>query len=319
VFAAIEEALEVGRQAALPVQISHFKLSNKRLWGQSARTIAMVDRARAAGLDVTVDQYPYAASSTTLSILLPSWALAGGSDAVRQRLADPATRARVAREMKDHIRGRNGRKRLDYAVVASCAWDRGREGKTITRINEERGRKRRLEDEIQTVLEMMDQGGAQMVYHSMDERDVERILRVPYAMVASDAGVIEPGVGMPHPRGYGTNARVLGRYVRERKTVRLEDAVRKMTSLPAQRFGLVERGLVRPGMWADLAVFDEATVADRATFAAPHAPAQGFRYVLVNGEVVVEEGRHLGARPGQVLAGPGAVPARPAPDTAVGP
>jgi N-acyl-D-amino-acid deacylase len=303
VFAAIAEAVEVGRQAGLPVQISHFKISNKKLWGQSAKTIALVERARAAGLDVTVDQYPYAASSTGLGTLLPSWALAGGADAVRRRLGDPATRARVAREMKDHIRHRNGRKRLDYAVVASCAWDRSRDGKTIARINEERGRKRRLEDEILTVLEMVEEGGAQMVYHSMDERDVERILRVPWAMVASDAGVIEPGEGVPHPRAYGTNARVLGRYVREKGTLRLEEAIRKMTSLPAQRFGLGERGLVRPGMWADLAVFDERTVADRATFAAPHAPAQGMRYVVVNGEVVVDEGRHLGARPGRVLLG----------------
>lgn len=306
VLAAIDEAMEVGRQAGLPVQISHFKVSNKKLWGQSAQTIARVDRARASGLDVTVDQYPYTASSTALSVLLPSWALAGGSDALRQRLADPATRARVAREMKDHIRRRNGRKRLDYAIVAGCTWDRSREGKTIARLNEEAGRKRRLEDEIETVLEMMEKGGAQMVYHSMDERDVEQILRVPYAMVASDAGVAEPGVGRPHPRGYGTNARVLGRYVREKGTVRLEEAIRKMTSLPAQRFGLTDRGLVRPGMWADLAVFDAATVADRATFEAPHAPSHGFRYVLVNGEVVAEDGRHTGMRSGRVLTGSGA-------------
>jgi N-acyl-D-amino-acid deacylase len=301
VFAAIDEAVEVGRQAGLPVQISHFKVSNKNLWGQSVRTIAQVDRARAAGLDVTVDQYPYAASSTGLSTLLPSWALAGGGDALRARLADRATRDRVAREMKDHIRRRNGRKRLDYAVVASCSWDRTRDGLSLSAINERLGRPRRLEHEIETVLEMMEKGGAQMVYHAMDEQDVERILRVPYAMVASDAGVVEPGMGRPHPRAYGTNARVLGRYVRERGALRLEEAVRKMTSLPAQRFGLVDRGLVRPGLWADLVVFDPAAVADRATFEAPHAPPAGFRFVLVNGEVVVEDGRHLGTRPGQVL------------------
>ena len=302
VFAAIEEAVDVGRQAGLPVQISHFKVSNKNLWGQSQRTIAQVEAARAAGVDVTVDQYPYTASSTALSTLLPAWALAGGPDALRGRLADAPTRARLAREMKDHIRGRNGRKRLDYAVVASCAWDRTRDGLSITEINRRLGRKGRLEDEIETVLEMMEKGGAQMVYHSMDERDVERILRVPYAMVASDAGVVEPGVGVPHPRAYGTNARVLGRYVREKGTLRLEEAVRRMTSLPAQRFGLADRGLLRPGSWADLAVFDAATVADRATYQAPHAPSHGFRYVLVNGAVVVEEGRHTGARPGHVLA-----------------
>jgi N-acyl-D-amino-acid deacylase len=311
VFAAIEEALDIGRQAGVPVQISHFKVSNKKLWGQSAKTIAMVDRARAGGLDVTVDQYPYTASSTSLATLLPAWALAGGADAVKQRLADPATRAKVAREMKDHIRRRNGRKRLDYAVVASCAWDRSRDGKTISRINEEAGGRRRLEDEIATVLDMTEKGGAQMVYHSMDERDVERILRVPYAMVASDAGVIEPGEGVPHPRGYGANARVLGRYVREKKTLRLEEAVRKMTSLPAQRFGLTERGLLRPGMWADLVVFDEAAVADRATYQAPHAASAGFRYVMVNGEIVAEDGRVLGARPGRILLGPGARPPQP--------
>jgi N-acyl-D-amino-acid deacylase len=305
VFAAIEEALEIGRAASLPVQISHFKISNKSLWGQSAKSIALVEGARAAGLDVTVDQYPYAASSTGLSTLLPAWALAGGSEALGRRLADAPTRARVAREMKDHIRRRNGRDRLDYAVVAYCAWDRTREGKSIARINQEAGRRPRLEQEIETVLEMMGKGGADMVYHSMDEGDVERILRFPYAMVASDAGVVEPGIGMPHPRTYGTNARVLGRYVRDKKTLRLEEAIRKMTSLPAQRFGLTERGLVRPGMWADLAVFDEATVADRATFAAPHAPSQGFRFVLVNGEVVVDEGRHVGSRPGRIVTGPG--------------
>jgi N-acyl-D-amino-acid deacylase len=306
VFTAIAEAVDVGRQAGLPVEISHFKVSNRKLWGQSEKTIALVDRARGEGLDVTVDQYPYTASSTNLGVLLPSWALAGGTEAVRQRLTDPATRARIVGEMKDQIRRRNGRKRLDYAVVASCAWDRGRDGKSIARINEEAGRRRRLEDEIETVLDMVEQGGAQMVYHSMDERDVERILRVPWAMVASDAGVVEPDVGMPHPRAFGTNARVLGRYVRERKALRLEEAVRKMTSLPAQRFALADRGLVRPGMWADLAVFDEATVGDRATYEAPHAASAGFRYVLVNGQVVVEDGRHLGTRPGRILVGPGA-------------
>jgi len=139
----------------------------------------------------------------------------------------------------------------------------------------------------------------------MDEPDIERILRFPYSMVASDAGVIEFGRGVPHPRGYGTNARVLGRYIREKKLLRLEEAIRKMTSLPAQRFRLVERGLVRPGMWADLVVFDEKAVIDRATFEKPHAYAEGFHYVLVNGEIVIESGKHTGARPGQILLGPG--------------
>ncbi len=306
VFEAIEEALQIGREAGIPVEISHFKVSNKNFWGQSKRTIEMVEQARAAGLDVTVDQYPYTASSTNLGVLLPSWALAGGQQKINERLGDAATRKKIAVEMKETIRKRNGRKRLDYAVVARCRWDASLEGKSLAQINKEKGRKAKLEAEIETVLEMMEKGGASMVYHSMHEEDVERILKFPYSMVAADGGVTEFGRGVPHPRSYGTNARVLGRYVRERKTLRLEEAIRKMTSLPAQRFRLTERGLLRPGMWADVVVFDEKSVADVATFEKPHAYSAGFAFVLVNGEVVIEGGKHSGAKPGQILRGPGA-------------
>jgi len=305
VFAAIAEAIEIGRQAQMPVEISHFKVSNKKLWGQSTRTIGLVEKARAEGLDVTVDQYPYTASSTNLGVLLPSWAHAGGTEERGKRLKDPSTRAKIAAEMRSFIRNRNGRKRLDYAYVASCRWDNSLEGKNISQINKQWGRKGKLEAEIQTVLDMIEKGGAQMVYHSMDEGDVLRIMQFPYSMVASDAGVIEFDRGVPHPRGYGTNARVLGRYVRDRNALRLEEAIRKMTSLPAQRFRLSDRGLIRPGMWADVVVFDPAKVADRATFEKPHAYAEGFRFVLINGEVVIADGKHTGARPGSVLLGPG--------------
>jgi N-acyl-D-amino-acid deacylase len=308
IFAAINEALQVGREAGMPVEISHFKNSSKRMWGQSKRTIEMVEQARAEGVDVTVDQYPYTASSTNLGILLPSWALAGTREEVQKRLADPATRKKIAAEMKKEIPRTTGFKRLDYAVVASCPWENSLEGKSIAQINKEKGHKNKLEAQIETVLEMMEKGGAGMVYHKMSEEDVERILRFPYSMVASDAGIIEFGRGAPHPRGYGSNARVLGRYVREKGTIRLEEAIRKMTSLPAQRFRLVDRGLVRPGMWADMVVFDAAAVADKATFEKPHAYAEGFRYVLVNGVVTIENGQHTGARAGQVLLGPGAAP-----------
>jgi N-acyl-D-amino-acid deacylase len=167
------------------------------------------------------------------------------------------------------------------------------------------GRRARLGDEIETVLDMMSRGGAQMIYHSMSERDVERLAGYAAVMIASDAGVPELGTGVPHPRGYGTNARVLARFVRERRLLRLEEAVRKMTSLPAQRFGLADRGLVRPGHFADLVVFDEADVTDTATFDRPHAYARGFRHVLVNGVAVIDGGVHTGARPGQILLGPG--------------
>jgi N-acyl-D-amino-acid deacylase len=307
IYEAIDEAIAVGRDAGMPVEISHFKLSSKRMWGKSDRIIGMVEKARAEGIDVNVDQYPYTASSTNLGVLVPSWALAGGADEFRKRAADPATRKKIIQEAKDDIRRDAGFKRLDYAVVASCSWDRSLEGKSIAQINKEKGRKGRLEAELETVVEMLEKGGAQMVYHKINERDVERILRFPYSMVASDGGVHEFGVGVPHPRSYGTNARVLGRYVRERNVLRLEEAIRKMTSFPAQRFRLVDRGLIRPGMWADIVVFDEKTVADKATFEKPHAYSDGFAYVLVNGEVVIEGGKHTDARPGQILLGAGVV------------
>ncbi|MGH9861047.1 MAG: N-acyl-D-amino-acid deacylase family protein [Candidatus Acidiferrales bacterium] len=312
IFDAILEAITIGREAGLPVELSHFKVSNKKIWGDSDKTIALVEKARAEGLDVTVDQYPYAASSTNLGVLLPSWALAGGREAIAKRLADPATRKKIASEMKDQLVKRNGRKRMDHAFVSTCRWDESLNGKSITQIAKERGRKGKLKDEIETVLEMMEKGGCSMVYHSMSEEDVVRILQFPYSMVASDAGILNFGVGVPHPRGYGTNARVLGRYVREQRVIRLEEAIRKMTSLPAQRFRLTERGLVRPGMWADLVVFDAATVIDTATFEKPHSFSEGFRYVLVNGVVTIEGGKHTGARAGQVLLGPGAVPSEAA-------
>lgn len=305
VVAAVEEAIEVGRQASVPVEISHFKVANKKLWGRSARTLGLVAAARREGLDVTVDQYPYTASSTELGVLLPSWALADGEEAVAARLADAKARRRIAREMKKALRERNGRKRLDYAVVASCRSDPSLEGKSIAEINRQRGRKRKLENEIETVLELMEQGGARMIYHSMSPTDVERILRSPHSMVASDGGVVEFEVGLPHPRSYGTNARVLGHYVRERGLLSVEEAVRKMTSLPAQRFGFADRGLVRPGLWADLVLFDPDAVSDQATFDAPHAYSAGLPFVLVNGELVVDEGEHTGARSGRVLLGPG--------------
>jgi len=305
-FESIQEALEVGRANGMPVEISHFKVANQKMWGLSERSIALVEKARAEGLDVTVDQYPYTAASTNLGVLLPSWALAGGQEKLNERLGEPATRGRIAEEAAAQMRIKYGRDRIDHAVVARCTWDSSLEGKSIAQINAEKGRRPVLEDEIETVIEMVGKGGAQMVYHLMNEADVVRILEFRYTMVASDGGVIEFGRGAPHPRSYGTNARVLGRYVREQGVLRLEDAIRKMTSLPAQRFRLADRGLVRPGMWADLVVFDPAKVADRATFEKPHAYSEGFQYVLVNGEVVIVAAQHTGARSGKILLGPAA-------------
>jgi N-acyl-D-amino-acid deacylase len=304
VKAAIEEAINIGREAKIPVEISHFKLSGKPLWGQSNMTIGLVEAARREGIDVTVDQYPYTASSTNLGTRLPSWALADGDSAIHARLNDPATRLKIRDEMIKSVRG-DDRKSYDYAVVARYRADSSYNGKSISEINKMLGRKSNLKTEAELIMDMVDKGGAQMIYHRMFEADVENILRYPNTMIASDAGVIKFGENVPHPRGYGSNARVLGRYVRERKILTWEDAIRRMTSLPAQRFRLDDRGLIRTGYAADVVIFDENTISDKATYAQPHAYSVGFSWVLVNGQPVVEQGKHNGSRSGQILLGKG--------------
>jgi N-acyl-D-amino-acid deacylase len=300
VLQAIEEAVRVGRETGMRVQLSHFKIDNRRIWGTSEKSIMAVEQARRDGVDVVVDQYPYDRSSTNLGITLPSWALADGPDKVKERLADPATRAKIAAEMQQMLKAL-GHKNYSYAMVAACEMDRSLEGKTITEVSRMRGRKKRVKDEIQTILDLIAAGGAQMVYHSMGEKDVDRIMRYPNTAVASDGGVREMGVGVPHPRSYGTNARVFAEFVRNRNVLTLEDAVRKMTSLPARTFGLRDRGLVREGYWADLVLFDPARVQDKATFQHPHQFSEGFDFVLVNGAAVVDEGKLTEKRAGKIL------------------
>jgi N-acyl-D-amino-acid deacylase len=300
VLEAIEEAIRVGREGRMRVELSHFKIDNKWLWGSSEKSLSLVEKARREGVDVVVDQYPYDRSSTNLGITLPSWALADGAAKVKERLADPSTRAKISKEMEARVR-KLGQKDYSYAVVASCASDRSVEGKSISEINRLRGRKKKIKDEIETILDIEAQGGAQMVYHSMGEKDVDRIMRYANTGIASDGGVREFGVGVPHPRSYGTNARVLAQYVRERNVLTLEEAIRKMTSLPARTFGFRNRGQLREGYWADLVIFDPARVQDKATFVKPHQFTEGFDLVLVNGQPVVEEGKLTGARPGQIV------------------
>ncbi len=301
VLDAIAEAVEVGRQAQMPVEISHFKLSGKNEWGKSNRMIDQVLQYRSEGIDVTVDQYPYTASSTTLAVLLPTWALAG--DSLKIRLANPETKATIVKEMKEMLE-KTGFGNFEYSVVANCSFKPEYNGMSISSINTMKKGSNKVEDEIETVLELMTPGPrVQMIYHKMGEEDVQRILQFPYAMVASDAGIPAFGRGAPHPRAYGTNARVLGRYVRELKTITLEDAIRKMTSLPARRFSLNDRGLLLPGMAADIVIFDSEKIIDKATFDKSHAYAEGMDYVLVNGIPVVEKGKHNGMKPGKPLKG----------------
>jgi N-acyl-D-amino-acid deacylase len=304
VIDAIKEAIDIGERAHMPVEISHFKISSKRLWGQTPTTLGLVKAARDRGVTVTVDQYAYTASSTSLDSRMPSWVLAGGRAEGRKRLADPATRAKVVEEMKAELKDR-GFKDYSYANVASYRANKDYNGKNIAEITEIARGKKSVNDQIDQILEMYDKGGAGMVYHVMSEDDVQRIMKEPFTMIASDSSVREFGAGFPHPRGYGNNARVLGHYVRELKLITLEDAIRKMTSLPAQTFGLRDRGQIREGFAADLVIFDENTVGDKATFEQPHQYAVGFSSVIVNGQVVFDGEKMTGAMSGQPLYGNG--------------
>jgi N-acyl-D-amino-acid deacylase len=256
------------------------------------------------GQQVTVDQYVYTASSTSLNTLLPSWALEGGRDKAKERLEGADTRAKIKREMIDSIR-KSGFKDFSYAVVASYRADPSYEGKSITEITKTARGRAGAREEAEQIIAMYLQGSAGMVYHKMADPDIERIIAQPYTMIASDSGVQRMANGKPHPRGYGNNARVLATYVRDKKLITIEDAVRKMTSLPAATFKLWDRGLIRPGMASDIVIFDEKRVADRATFDNPHQYAEGFAYVLVNGRPVIDGDQHTKATPGCALYGPG--------------
>lgn len=301
---AVNEAINIGEQAKMPVEISHFKISSKALWGQSPTTIGLVRSARERGLNVTVDQYAYTASSTSLDIRLPNWAIAGGREEGKKRLADPETRAKIAREMKEDLKKK---KFSDYgfAYVASHRANPEFNGKNIAEITQIVRKSKKVDAQIEQIFDMYEKGGAQMVYQVMSEDDVKTIMREPFTMIASDSGVRTFGAGVPHPRGYGNNARVLGRYVREQKLITLEDAIRKMTSLPAQTFGLRDRGQLREGFAADIVIFDDARIIDKATFDAPHQYAEGFSSVIVNGKVVFSDSKMTGEMPGAALYGAG--------------
>ena len=296
----ILEAAQIGRRSRMPVQISHLKVKGKNRWGTIGDTLRMIEGLRKEGLEITVDAYPYPRASSSLGIYLPNWALADGREAILTRLRDRDTRRKIIEGMKELL-SVQGFTDYSFATVASFKADPSLEGKTISEINRLRGRESTLSAERETVLEMMEQGGATMIYHYMSQDDVDTIYRYSSTAVASDGGIVTPGVGKPHPRSYGTNARVFAEYVRGRGILTLEEAVRRMTSLPAQVFGLEDRGLVRQGMRADLVLFDPASVQDTATFPEPHQYSRGFDFVWVNGVPAVAKGRITDQRAGQVV------------------
>jgi dihydroorotase/N-acyl-D-amino-acid deacylase len=274
------------------------------MWGKSAVTLAMVDSARRAGTDVMVDQYPYTATHTDIDVLVPAWAMAGGDREFERRLGDPALRDSITRGIVHLILTDRGGGDLSRVQFARVDWQRDLEGRTLADWARQRGLAPTPEHGARLVIEAVRKGGGKAIYHVLDEGDVERIMRHPQTMIASDGRLTALGEGHPHPRAYGTFPRVLARYVREKRLLTLEEAVRKMTSMPAARIGLADRGVLRPGAAADVVVFDPATVADRATFDRPHQYPAGIATVVVNGAVAVERGRPTGVRAGRVLRRP---------------
>lgn len=313
--AALTEAFRIGREAEIPVEIWHLKTAGRASWGRMPRVLAKIDSARAAGLDVTADQYPYTRSATSLDASIPQWAHSGGTDSLIARLQDPATRSRIRREMGGSARGAEnfyrGAGGADGILIVGVFQDslRALQGKTLGEIARARGR-----DPVETLFDIViaDRGRTDAVYSSMSERDVQAALKTGWVAVNTDAGGVAPdgplSARSTHPRAYGSFPRILGRYVRELELLPLELAVRKMTSLAAQRVGLLDRGLLRPGMAADITVFDPHAVADRATFERPHQPSAGIEHVFVNGQAVLRRGALTAARPGRGLRGPGYIP-----------
>jgi N-acyl-D-amino-acid deacylase len=308
VFEATREALEVGRRAGIPVQVNHIKVTGAAQWGWSTRLLALLDSARASGLEVAADVYPYTAYSTYSDLMFPPWALADGPAAFARRVADARMRAQLVREMRIRFpqQAGAGPASIQFREVAS---DSSLAGKTLEDYLVARGQPATVDAGVEALIALQLQGGFIGIFHGIDDGDVERFLRHPGTMLETDGDLVTFGEGYPHPRSYGSFPRVLAQYVRERQLLTLEAAVQRMTSLPAQWLGISDRGTLAVGQKADVVVFDAATIADRATYTAPHQWPVGVELVAVNGAVVLEGGRMTGALPGAFLAR-GRVPRR---------
>jgi N-acyl-D-aspartate/D-glutamate deacylase len=296
----------------VPVEILHLKIAERRLWGQMGAVVARLAKARAAGVDVQANVYPYDAGQSNLAAMIPPWAQEGGTAAMLQRLRDPAQRARLDREIREGLPGWYNHFRAIGSwqgmllVSLTAAEHRRFQGQRLSEVIETLGGK---PTDVLFDLLLANAGSITTVYFHHTEPDMLTALRQPFVSVGSAASALATdgplAVGHPHPRTFGTFARVLGRYVREQNVLSLEEAVRKMTSANAAKIGAHDRGVIRPGHWADLTVFDAARVGDEATYQQPLRYARGIEYVLVNGQLVLDRGRHTGARPGVILYGGG--------------
>jgi N-acyl-D-amino-acid deacylase len=300
---AVDELLRISREAGLPAEIYHMKTSGPKNWSKTDQVIGMVEQARRQGLPITANMYLYTASSTGLSARIPSWAHSGGNTALFRRLQYPDTRERIAREMRA-----SGPMVRTLFVRFRSERLRPLIGKTLEEVAAMRG-----QDEVDTILDLVleDRSSIGVIFFGMDEGSLRKILRQPWVSFGSDGASLAPEGAFlkasTHPRAYGNFARLLGRYVREEKILTLEEAVRRLSGLPATNLGLDRRGFLRAGMFADVVVFDPATIADRATYENPHQYAIGVKHVFVNGRQVLKDGEHTGATPGRALWGPGKV------------
>lgn len=299
----VKEAIEIGKKSGAPVEISHHKASGKSNWGKVIRTLKMIDEARSTGVDVTCDLYPYVAGSTGLDAFLPVHSWAGGVEKLVQKLKNPEIRMQLRHEMEKSTLFKPDS--WDTIMIAYCKGHREYEGKTIAQIT-----KQKKTDPFDLVCDLLieEKASVQIVIFSMREKDMHAVLKYPASMIGSDSSSTAPyGVlakGKPHPRTYGTFPRVLGEYVRKAKLLTLEEAIRKMTSFPAQKLRLNDRGLIEKGITADITVFDPDKIADKATYDKPHQYPEGIKYVIVNGKLVIDDGKHTGQLPGRALSLP---------------
>jgi len=303
---AIEEAIQIGEKNGLPVQISHVKLAHDAVWFEISRITDPVEQARSRGVEVTLDQYPYTATSSGFTSSFPSWAFEGGREKFLERLKDKENHDKIKAFVTERrLISTRGINKLETIYISRCQSFPEYVGKNLQDILVSQGKEPTVDNAADLIIDIEKNGGAGGVFFQMEEQDVEALMQLPYNMHASDGGVQEMGKGVPHPRNYGTFPRVIARYVREKGILTLEEAIRKMTSLPAQTFRLKNRGMIKEEMFADIIIFDRQTFVDKATYSEPHQYGQGFAYVIVNGEIVAEEGQHTGTLSGMILYGPG--------------
>lgn len=301
VLDSVAETIRIGEEGGLPTQITHHKIVGAPMWGSSVETLRMVDEAIARGVDVSIDQYPYTASSTSLTILFPGWSLDGGRDALLARMQDTVQRQQLKAEIAHNIEVDRGGNDPANVVIAVCGHDATLNGLNLSQILRMQERSVNNETAADLLMELVAAGNCGAVFHAINEEDVRNIMRHPRTMISSDGGVMAPTDRMPHPRNYGTFSRLIGHYSRDEGVVPMHTAIYKISKLPAERINLSERGRIEVGAFADIAVLDLNEVIDTATFEEPHQYAKGAHHVFVNGEAVLLNGTMTGQRPGIIL------------------